>query len=407
MATAFISTNTELSLVNTITQNLTLYLPQDPPNGKSLYVKDAGGNSQNSTITLRTQGTNIFEDGSVFQTLNSAYESMQYNYNSNIWYFTGGTMLNTLRVSSIQAQTSQLSNLSSANLSVSSFQISNRSTIGTFNAVSSFLLYNGFNIGGGLRTAILQNMNTSRFSLYSIPGFSLWLDSADSNTTILSGANVTRWNDKSGSGFNAISPAGSNPTLRSAGLNGLNTITFNGTSQFFQLANANMLDYNVNDFAIFSVAQLNLNNNIQNLISKNSPGLPQWRLALENNQIQLIIFNIFITSSLSSIAPSAGWALLSGMVYRNTGNVLVLNGTSISTGVPIGGSLTNSFNTTIGAAFSGGYARFWAADMAEILVFNASLTTFQRQQVEGYLAWKWGIQANLPANHPFKNAPPQ
>lgn len=150
-----------------------------------------------------------------------------------------------------------------------------------------------------------------------------------------------------------------------------------------------------------------MNNNTQNLISKNSPGLPQWRLAIENNQIQLVIFNIFLTSSSSSIVPSAGWALSSGMVYRNTGNVLVLNGTSISTGVPIGGSLTNSFNTTIGAAFNGAYARFWAADMAEILVFNASLTTFQRQQVEGYLAWKWNLQSNLPASHPFKNAPPQ
>jgi hypothetical protein len=44
--------------------------------------------------------------------------------------------------------------------------------------------------------------------------------------------------------------------------------------------------------------------------------------------------------------------------------------------------------------------------MHELIILNQLPTTYQRQQVEGYLAWKWGIQANLPANHPFKNAPP-
>jgi hypothetical protein len=26
--------------------------------------------------------------------------------------------------------------------------------------------------------------------------------------------------------------------------------------------------------------------------------------------------------------------------------------------------------------------------------------------VEGYLAWKWGLQGNLPPNHPYKLFPP-
>jgi hypothetical protein len=29
-----------------------------------------------------------------------------------------------------------------------------------------------------------------------------------------------------------------------------------------------------------------------------------------------------------------------------------------------------------------------------------------RQKIEGYLAWKWGIQASLPAAHPYRNAAP-
>jgi hypothetical protein len=34
------------------------------------------------------------------------------------------------------------------------------------------------------------------------------------------------------------------------------------------------------------------------------------------------------------------------------------------------------------------------------------MTTADRQRVEGYLAHKWGLTANLPADHPYKNAAP-
>ena len=55
MATAYFSTNTELGLVNALNQNLTLYLPQNAPTGKSIFIKDAAGNSLVSTITVRPQ----------------------------------------------------------------------------------------------------------------------------------------------------------------------------------------------------------------------------------------------------------------------------------------------------------------------------------------------------------------
>ena len=29
-----------------------------------------------------------------------------------------------------------------------------------------------------------------------------------------------------------------------------------------------------------------------------------------------------------------------------------------------------------------------------------------RQKMEGYLAWKWGLEMNLPSGHPYEFAPP-
>ena len=44
--------------------------------------------------------------------------------------------------------------------------------------------------------------------------------------------------------------------------------------------------------------------------------------------------------------------------------------------------------------------------IAEVCVFNSVLSTTNYQLIEGYLAWKWGLQANLPSGHPYKNAAP-
>lgn len=33
-------------------------------------------------------------------------------------------------------------------------------------------------------------------------------------------------------------------------------------------------------------------------------------------------------------------------------------------------------------------------------------TVSHLQRIEGYLAWKWELQANLPTNHPYKNVVP-
>jgi hypothetical protein len=46
------------------------------------------------------------------------------------------------------------------------------------------------------------------------------------------------------------------------------------------------------------------------------------------------------------------------------------------------------------------------ASVAEVIVYSTTPSDQQRQQIEGYLAWKWGLVANLPAGHPYKNYPP-
>jgi hypothetical protein len=48
-----------------------------------------------------------------------------------------------------------------------------------------------------------------------------------------------------------------------------------------------------------------------------------------------------------------------------------------------------------------------SGDIAEIIIVSTSaLLIGDRQRLEGYLAWKYGLQGNLPAGHPYKSAAP-
>jgi hypothetical protein len=72
-----------------------------------------------------------------------------------------------------------------------------------------------------------------------------------------------------------------------------------------------------------------------------------------------------------------------------------------------GATFTNSTGLVIGARMGGGTIQnFLNGVIGEVILFNRPLPTNQRQQVEGYLAWKWGLEANLPSTHPFKLFPP-
>lgn len=55
-----------------------------------------------------------------------------------------------------------------------------------------------------------------------------------------------------------------------------------------------------------------------------------------------------------------------------------------------------------------GAQEFLSGNICEIIaISNNTLGTSDRQKIEGYLAWKWGLQGSLPADHPYKAAKPQ
>jgi hypothetical protein len=90
-------------------------------------------------------------------------------------------------------------------------------------------------------------------------------------------------------------------------------------------------------------------------------------------------------------------------VTSNTAVTLFVTGSNVYSSNTSVAPLTST-GLTVGGR--GGIPNTGALVIAEVLLYNKALSTFERQQVESYLAWKWSLQASLPSDHTYKFAPP-
>jgi hypothetical protein len=266
----------------------------------------------------------------------------------------------------------------------------------------------------GIATTPSRAMTSVLYTNYyalSISGCALWLDAADPAGTGIAPANgsiISSWIDKSGTGNNGTSYG--NPTFVTSAFNGKPSISFNGSTQRFVGAITNT----GNTVSVFAV------------VSMNSGG--QWgricSLAVTNNYdggVSSLYFIPLIRSSTNQSIQSGRYQgsgnvnvgpvaitynvpFQAASIVNGTTNILYLNGTSAGSG-----SSTGNFGYTaygIGAQPSDFQPEYFQGFISEIIIYNTALTTTQRQQIEGYLAWKWGLQSSLINTNPYYLAAP-
>ena len=407
---AYFSTNTDLGLVNALNQSLSLYLPLNAPNGKSLFIKDAAGNSFRSTITVLTQGSDTFEDSSVQQIINTPYESIQlaYTTTTNKWFITGGTMFNTMNVSTIRTQAISTINISSLTTTFSSLTTVDQrlqSTVGTVNSVSSFLFYNSTMVSAGLRFAPSQVLNSYRFSPVSLPSLAGWYDAADPlGTGVLpaNGSVLQTWFDKSANRNNATQATlGNRPTYN------LSNIVFNGTNNFLPFTNPGALVANTS-FSIFVVEQRASASTWNLFLGGTNPLLNNnlhcgYQTPQTNGLLGFYTNDLVVGSAVPAFVPGSEPYRIWDFVFTNPGRRMIINGSSVGTDnnvIPLQSWLGGCIGSLPAASY------YYNGSIREILFYNKALSLNNQQRVEGYLAWKWGLQASLPNSNPYKNAPP-
>jgi hypothetical protein len=243
---------------------------------------------------------------------------------------------------------------------------------------------------------------SAHFYPTDITGCQLWLDGADpagTGTPPANGYTVSTWVDKA-NGKNGTA-TGTSTYLSGGGIN------FTGSSYFLNQTFA----MNLSQRSIFIVMQETThtgNRGILSFIPNPSSGddvATTTGLAVETDQGLRFGGNLFTGAVYLSALGNP--TLLVKAIYND--NMNVRTGSGYLNG-------TNATNVTAGytAGTCSGYivGRRWPeinylnGVIYEIIVFNSALTTTQRQQVEGYLAHKWGLTSSLPSKHPYRPLPP-
>lgn len=264
-----------------------------------------------------------------------------------------------------------------------------------------------FSVGGlSLTRKLISNLSPATLWTPAELSLLVWYDASESSSVTLNGSTVSAFNDLTATGHNlAQALAASQPTYQTASLNGLNTMSFDGGD----FLSGSGDPFYASDLTIFTVAKTNNTTTFQMIIAKNAaPTNREFTFGISNTN--RIYSNINTTgaaggdqNALSTNGIGTDWVIF-GSVKSGVDVTLSNNGD------------TNPFTYTVGTIFDGNAALTlgrnptigfnWNGEIAETLIADGAVSSADRERIEGYLAWKWGLQANLPVSHPYKDAAP-
>jgi len=241
--------------------------------------------------------------------------------------------------------------------------------------------------------------------LNTIPGLTNWYDASNPNGNGIipsNGVSINNWVDKSTNANNMIAQTAG--TYATNSQNGLGTITFNNSWYKTVTANAPY------PFDVFVVVKLNslttpvdvIGACSSNSVNFNSLTFSEYTPGKWMNGSDGFVRTpnaIASTSETSNTFLLMEWSIANNNFYINRNSLQIM--------------YTNSYTYTpsnqqflIGSRVYSGVNNLFKGSIAEVAFFNSQLGTNNRQTVEGYLAWKWGINSSLPTNHPYYYSPP-
>ena len=224
-------------------------------------------------------------------------------------------------------------------------------------------------------------------------GIQVWLDGADpagTGTAPADTASVATWVDKSGNGYNF--------TATSAAL----------------YSTANKAPYFNNSYYTSAYTAAPVTETGFVVFKLNSTAAPQIIIGANNGGREVSVANTF--GQFGIIKSQVAWGQTVSGLTNSTTTLSTWQITSqTNTYISLNGALSLSGPTNIGT-FTGGVTTGLGREatssipvygwVMEIVMFNTQLSQTNQQKMEGYLAWKWGSQASLPAGHPYYSSAP-
>jgi autotransporter-associated beta strand protein len=219
---------------------------------------------------------------------------------------------------------------------------------------------------------------------HDVAGAALWLDAANPSSHVASGTQLDAWLDQSGNGRTATAIGTTKPTISSNALvNNADVIRFNGTNQSLAVD----LSFLANsDYTIFALEGRTGNGN-HYFLGTNSASSTNNALHIgyrNNTQYTLAQFGNDLNFTVPGYT-SQDFRIWANQFDSSSGHAIYLDG-ALAISNTNTAPLTGAANGRVG---TGNGTQWFNGDLAEILIFNRSLSATERQQVEAYLSEKW------------------
>jgi hypothetical protein len=229
----------------------------------------------------------------------------------------------------------------------------------------------------------------------------LWLDASDLST-IVKDANkyVSRWSDKSANNNHANQSSSVDMPLYN------NISMFGKPGLVFDNDELHISPVDMVDKTFFAVLKTDVVQ-MQNIISTDSSSSNVQLRITDSMKLQYASLSPMFERETGSLVtdstinvPHDQITIVAFIFYSTLG--FSVNGVFEDSEITKNVSGFSSFNQI--GTYSHNETRF-DGQMGEIIVIDSVLSS-TRQKVEGYLAHKWGLTANLPSEHPYKNNAP-
>jgi hypothetical protein len=237
-------------------------------------------------------------------------------------------------------------------------------------------------LGLGLR---LGSGRVGGFNPASISGLALWLDgttglfdaTSGGNPVTTDGSAIARWEDRSVNARHATqATALDRPVLKTGIKNGKNIVRFNATNG---LSLPVIVSTDATPIWVFCVNYISSSFPFRNTLNIN-----QFAYFYIDSGSKLAIGRQFSTDEVQATYSIDNWAVLGGFSERSGGNT--------NTKIRINQIETSRTTTSTGGTvfnLLGGFTHI--GDIAEILVYNSSLSTEAILLIEKYLNNKWSV----------------
>jgi len=239
----------------------------------------------------------------------------------------------------------------------------------------------------------------------------LWLDANDQDTVILNGQTVSEWRDKSGNERHATQLIAANqPTPLLNEQNGKTMIDWDGSTDSMTISGGvvklNTVLSQDNSYSVAMVIKADVISNLPVLLHDPTNS---WQFLIEINSPSGIYwgdttstYRTYSTGTFGSTTKATFFTLIK--TGNGTGEAHTAGTLISSFAGNFGNTPTLNANMLLGSYSSAQYN--YNGKFGEVIISVNSWDISTRQRIEGYLAHKWGLTADLPADHPYKNSAP-